>query len=274
MWKKFVLVLLICWVSLPALFAQNEITEENYLRQDSVLWSTYYERQDELSRLWKVLPEEKHDSLQVEAKVLLDDALRENACLAIRFASVPSGLQRLYKVRLGLSKDTLTYILNTLTPEMRDSFYGMNIQEHISCHQIVEGDALSSFPCTQADGMSFDWSVLQGKQVMLLCGGLSCMGKTGRAYLDRLYAATSRENFLIVVYCLSGSLNELQETQARYGGNYIYISDFKQDSSPMKIRYGCQATPTCFLTDSLHRVLVKCTGLGGVQEYIEKNGYF
>lgn len=272
--KRLFIIILVMGVCFPDSWAQDEITEENYLRQDSILWECYYKREAELGRLWKELPEEKHDSLRQVYQKTLDDALRENACLAIRFASVPSGLQRLYKVRLGLSKDTLTYILNTLTPEMRDSFYGMNIQEHISCHQIVEGDTLSSFPCTQADGMSFDWSVLQGKQVLLLCGGLSCMGKTGRAYLDRLYAATSRENFLIVVYCLSGSLNELQETQARYGGNYIYISDFKQDSSPMKIRYGCQATPTCFLTDSLHRVLVKCTGLGGVQEYIEKNGYF
>ena len=100
------------------------------------------------------------------------------------------------------------------------------------------------------------------------------MGKTGRAYLDSLYAATSRENFLIVVYCLSGSLDELQKNRARYEGDYIYVSDFKRDSSPMKIRYGCQATPTCFLADSLHRVLVKCSGLGGVQEYIKRNGYF
>ena len=204
----------------------------------------------------------------------LDDALRENARLAIRFASVPSGLRRLYMVRDDVCKDTLQHILNTLTPEMRHSFYGKNIQEHISCHQIVEGDTLSLFPCTQADGVPFDWSVLYGKRVLLLCDGLGCMGKTGRAYLDSLYAATSRENFLIVVYCLSGSLDELQKNRARYGGDYIYVSDFKRDSSPMKIRYGCQATPTCFLADSLHRVLVKCSGLGGVQEYIKRNGYF
>lgn len=72
---------------------------------------------------------------------------------------------------------------------------------------------MSPFPCTQADGVPFDWSVLYGKRVLLLCDGLGCMGKTGRAYLDSLYAATSRENFLIVVYCLSGSLDELQKNR-------------------------------------------------------------
>ena len=272
--KRLFIIILVMGVCFPDSWAQDEITEENYLRQDSILWDCYYKREAELGRLWKELPEEKHDSLRQVYIKTLDDALRENARLAIRFASVPSGLRRLYMVRDDVCKDTLQHILNTLTPEMRHSFYGKTIQEHISCHQIVEGDTLSLFPCTQADGVPFDWSVLYGKRVLLLCDGLGCMGKTGRAYLDSLYAATSRENFLIVVYCLSGSLDELQKNRARYGGDYIYVSDFKRDSSPMKIRYGCQATPTCFLADSLHRVLVKCSGLGGVQEYIKRNGYF
>ena len=29
----------------------------------------------------------------------------------------------------------------------------------------------------------------------------------------------------------------------------------------MKLKYGTQATPTCFLTDKQHIVKVKCTGL-------------
>ena len=204
------------------------------------------QREAEFGRLWKELPEEKHDSLWSAFQEVYDKTVRENARLACRFASVPSGLQRLYMVRFYVNKDTLQQILNTL-PDMRDSFYGKNIQAHVSSHQIVEGDTLPSFPCTQADGEPFDWALLDGKRLLFICEGLGCMGAGGRAYLDSLYAATSA---------------------------YIHLSDFKGDASPAKIVYGFQATPTCFLTDCAHRVLVKSEGLDGVERYIGETGYF
>ena len=126
--KRLFIIILVMGVCFPDSWAQDEITEENYLRQDSILWDCYYKREAELGRLWKELPEEKHDSLRQIYQKTLDDALRENARLAIRFASVPSGLRRLYMVRDDVCKDTLQHILNTLTPEMRHSFYGKNIQ--------------------------------------------------------------------------------------------------------------------------------------------------
>ena len=272
--KRFFIVLLVMGVCLPGSWAQDEITEANYLRQDSILWDAYYQSEAEFGRLWKELPEEKHDSLRSAFQDVYDKTVRENTRLACRFASVPSGLQRLYMVRFDVNKDTLQQILNTLPPDMRDSFYGKNIQAHISSHQIVEGDTLPSFPCTQTDGEPFDWALLDGKRLLFICEGLGCMGADGRAYLDSLYAATSRDDFYIVVYCLSRSLKDLQQTRERYKGAYIHLSDFKGDASPAKIIYGFQATPTCFLTDCAHRVLVKSEGLGGVERYIEKNGYF
>lgn len=272
--KRFFIILLVMGVCISESWAQDEITEANYLRQDSILWDAYYQREAEFGRLWKELPEEKHDSLWSAFQEVYDKTVRENARLACRFASVPSGLQRLYMVRFHVNKDTLQQILNTLPPDMRDSFYGKNIQAHVSNHQIVEGDTLPSFPCTQVDGEPFDWTMLDGKRLLFICEGLGCMGAGGRAYLDSLYAATSRDDFCIVVYCLSRSLKDLQQTRERYKGAYIHLSDFKGDASPAKIIYGFQATPTCFLTDCAHRVLVKSEGLGGVERYIEKNGYF
>lgn len=272
--KRFFITLLVMGICLPESWAQDEITEANYLRQDSILWDTYYQREAEFGRLWKELPEEKHDSLQSAFQDVYDKTVRENARLACRFASVPSALRRLYMVRFYVNKDTLQQILNTLPPDMRDSFYGNNIQAHVSNHQIVEGDTLPSFPCTQADGEPFDWALLDGKRLLFICEGLGCMGAGGRAYLDSLYAATSRDDFYIVVYCLSRSLKDLQQTRERYKGAYIHLSDFKGDASPAKIIYGFQATPTCFLTDCAHRVLVKSEGLGGVEKYIGETGYF
>lgn len=69
--KRLFIIILVMGVCFPDSWAQDEITEENYLRQDSILWDCYYKREAELSRLWKELPEEKHDSLrQVYTKYL------------------------------------------------------------------------------------------------------------------------------------------------------------------------------------------------------------
>lgn len=272
--KRFFIILLVMGVCISESWAQDEITEANYLRQDSILWDTYYQREAEFGRLWKELPEEKHDSLRSAFQDVYDKTVRENTRLACRFASVPSGLQRLYMVRFDVNKDTLQQILNTLPPDMRDSFYGKNIQTHVSNHQIVEGDTLPLFPCMQSDGTPLDRSLLDDKRLLFIYEGLGCMGASGRAYLDSLCSATSRDDFFIVVYCLDESLKELKRTQERYGGKYIHVSDFMGDATPVKIVYGCQAMPTCFLTDKSHRVLVKCEGLWPVEEYIEKTGFF
>ena len=163
--------------------------------------------------------------------------------------------------RLDIPKDTLENILNSLHADLQESFYGKNIRQHLQTKQIQEEDSIYKFPCIQRDGKEFDWSITRGKQLLILYGGLGCMGEAGRKELESLYNNTSRDNLLILVYWPCSSLENLQKLKQEYPSGYIFISDFKQDASPMKIKYGTQATPTCFLTDKQHIVKVKCTGL-------------
>ena len=164
-------------------------------------------------------------------------------------------------VRNHVSKDSLAKVLNTLPEEMQKSETGLNIKAHLETEQLAEGNALFSFPCQNEEGEPFDWETLKGKQVLLLYGGLGCMGSNGREALKNLYEQTSRKNLEIIVYWPSSSLENLQAIRKQYPSDYIFISDFKQDASPMKIKYGCQATPTCFLTDKNHLIVVKSEGL-------------
>lgn len=55
----------------------------------------------------------------------------------------------------------------------------------------------------------------------------------------------------------------------------IFMFPDLTDSEPDEnsIRLSKRPLPV-FWPDSLPRVLVKCSGLGGVQEYIKRNGYF
>lgn len=255
------------------LYSQNTITEAAYLKEDSLLWTQYENRQEELSRLWEAMPDKK-DSIQHAFDEMSRKAAEKNRELAIKYASVPSGLQRLYMVRLQLSKDTLKSILDSLTPEMQQSFYGKNLREHLQTGQIEAGDSIYPFPCVRTDGTPFDWNCTDGKQLLILYGGLGCMGENGRNELELLYKQTSRDNLLVIVYWPCSALKYLQQVKDEYPSDYIFVSDFKQDASPMKIKYGTQATPTCFLTDKQHIVKVKCTGLHMelFNPYIQRTG--
>lgn len=242
------------------LYSQEVITEANYLKEDSILWANYECQQEELSQYWETMPD-KRDSLQSIFNELYKEAVRINIELAMKYSSVPSGLERLYMIRLDIPKDTLENILNSLNTEMQESPAGRNIRKHLQTKQIQKGDSICTFPCVQSDGKTFDWSITNEKQLLILYGGLGCMGRAGRELLELLYRQTSRDTFLILVYWPCSSLENLQKAKEQYPFEYTFISDFKQDASPMKIKYGSQATPTCFLTDKQHIVKVKCTGL-------------
>lgn len=257
--NKLVLILVYLFCA-TELYSQEIITESNYLKEDSLLWIDYGKQQEKLSQYWTTMPDKK-DSIQSLFKEIYEKVSKANIELAMKYASVPSGLQRLYMTRLNIPKDTLKNILNSLTIEMQDSFYGKNIQEHLRTEQIQEGDSIYTFSCVQTDGKEFDWNITNGKQLLILYGGLDCMGKDGREELELLYNQTSDDNLLIVVYWPCNSLETLQTLKKEFPSEYIFISDFKQDASPMKIKYGTQSTPTCFLTDKQHLVKVKCTGL-------------
>ena len=144
---------------------------------------------------------------------------------------------------------------------MRESFMEGISRNIFGCGRLRERDSLWEFPCYRDDGNIFDWHGLKGRPVLLLYGGLGCMGEDGRKELELLRRQTSLEDLQIVVYWPCRSLKDLQEVKKVFPFDFIFVSDFKLDDSPMKIKYGAQATPTCFLTDEHHVVKVKCGGL-------------
>jgi peroxiredoxin len=248
---------------LPALFScrsRESITEENYLKADSTIWLTYERETEALAECMKKYPE-KRDSLKIVAEQVLEIALRKNEALAIKYATTPSGLQRVYMVRLNLSKDTLRAVLETLPKEMQNSPYGKSILAHIKNEQIEEGSPYYDFTATDTNGREFHLSSLSGKNMLLLYGGVDCMGQEGRDFLSSLYHKTSRSNFEIVIYWPCSSLERLKNLKEHFSDDYIYVSDFLQDHSLFKIIYGAQATPTCFVINKEGTVITKSTGL-------------
>lgn len=269
--KFVVIILALMTISCNSKVQNETLTEENYLHEDSLLWINFEKETEGLIAILDSLPNQR-DSIINVYNVILEKANQKNIELAFKYACTPSGLQRLFMVRNHVSKDSLAKVLNTLPEEMQKSEAGLNIKAHLETEQLAEGDALYAFPCQDEEGEAFNWETLKGKQVLLLYGGLGCMGSNGREALKNLYEQTSRKNLEIIVYWPSSSLENLQAIRKQYPSDYIFISDFKQDASPMKIKYGCQATPTCFLTDKKHQIVVKSEGLDidAINEHIQK----
>ncbi|QES87341.1 peroxiredoxin family protein [Rhizosphaericola mali] len=238
----------------------QEISERNYLNLDSCLWKNYEMEIQKTSEYLSKNPNMK-DSLTIVYENILNSTLEKNRKLAIQFATVPSGLQRVFMCRLTISKDTLRSILKRLPTELKSSLYYKSILLYINSNQIKEGDNFYDFNATTSTGNPFRLSSLIGKKILLLYGGLDCIGKDGRSYLNRLFEKASHHNFEIVVYCLSDNLENLKKVQETYHCNFVLVSDFQLDQSPFKIVYGAQETPTCFFINTNGKIIMKTEGL-------------
>lgn len=198
-----------------ALLAQESTAEAEFLRQENLLMEKYTHRQAELQACLKIQPA-KLDSLQARMHEEVRELIRQTVALATRYASTRSGLERLFATRQHIPKDTLARILHSVSPEMQASFHGQRLKAYVETRQIREGDTLSPFPCTQSDGRAFDWNTIRGKQVLLIYGGLECMGAEGREALKRLQAQTSEQDFLLLIYCPCTSLETLKQWEEQY----------------------------------------------------------
>ena len=87
---------------IPA-FAQ-EITEENYLQEDSLVWEKYKVIETRMFQLTEKYPEKRDSLLTVLYEKELPSILRESRNLALKYAAVPSGLKRLFICLLYTSR--------------------------------------------------------------------------------------------------------------------------------------------------------------------------
>ncbi len=244
--RLIVLIALCCGFCLRA--SAQQITEANYLKADSLLWAQY---EQEMAPIWEVFEQhpEKEDSLRQASYEISARTDRQNVALALRYAATPSGFERLFMVRLNIAKDTLRAVLERLPESMLISPTGKRLLRHLDAKQIEVGDRYYDFEATSDADALFKLSSLEGKNILLLYGGLDCMGPDGRTYLNDLYARTSRDDFEIVIYCPARNLKELQRVRASYPCEFPLVSDFLLDDTPVKILYGAQGTPTLFFID-------------------------
>ncbi|WP_233555826.1 peroxiredoxin family protein [Bacteroides sp. AM10-21B] len=271
--KQIFTIAILLFILLTSFTAEQDkrITEANYLKEDSLLWYGYEENANAIYRLMKEHPE-KNDSLENILSLLYSKAAIENVGLALKYFTVPSGLQRVYMLRNMIGKKTLKNILNVLPDTLQNTSYANYIRNYIETPQLSEGDQYVKFETQTASGEKFDWRSMENKNLLLLYDGLSCMGKYGRDYLKELLDKTDRKDLDIVVFCCTSNLEHLKELQKHYP-DFTLISDFQPEGNSMNIIYDAQSRPTCFIIDRKGIIQVRCEGLDPklIEDYLKSD---
>lgn len=241
--------------------------EQEYIKADSTLWAEYEVEGERLAELYA----ENEDSLYIKAVELEAYADLKNKQLAIEYSDTPSGLRRCFMLRLDIEKDALQEILSDLPRDLRQSESAKAIKEHIATNQMEVGMEFVPIDVVDADGNKIAWDEYRNKNILLIYGGLGCMGRFGRSELATLREEYAEDNLAIVVYCPVSTLEELGEFRNKYSADYIYISELMADYSLFKIKYGVQSMPTCFVIDKSGKVVLKTVGFD-VQQVKEQVG--
>lgn len=246
----------------------NTMLEQEYIKADSILWAKYESECDKLAELYS----ENKDSLYIKATELDAYADRRNKELAIKYSATPSGLKRCFMLRLDIKKDTLQDILNKLTRDLHQSDCAKAIKAHIATQQIEVGMKFFPIDVVNADGNKFVWNEHRNKNILLIYGGLGCMGYSGRRELAALREEFAEDNLAIVVYYSVDTLDKLKEFRNQYSDDYTFISELMSNYSPFVIKYGVQSTPTCFVIDRSGTIVLKTIGFDAeqVKEQIDK----
>ena len=239
----------------------NAKLEQEYIKADSTLWTEYEAEGERLAELYA----ENEDSLYIKAVELEAYTDLKNKELAIEYSATPSGLRRCFMLRLDIEKDALKDILSNLPRDLRKSECAKAIKAHIATEQIEVGMKISPIDVVDADGNKFAWDKHRNKNILLIYGGLGCMGRSGRRELAALREEYAEDNLAIVVYYSVSSLEELKEFRNQYSDDYIFISELMPDYSPFKIKYGAQSTPTCFVIDRSGTIVLKTVGFDAEQ---------
>ncbi len=238
----------------------QEITKENFQKAGNKIFSDYKEKIIKVQMDINKFPD-KSDSL-ANAKDIITNEMKNNYKeLAVKYASISSGLELLYSLRLKFTKDSLINILNSLPIELKESAYGKSLLKHTQNEQIKEGGKIYDFKTIDTNGNDFYLSKIKNNRILLVCGGLECMGENGRKALKEINKSSLKNNLSVVVYVFAKNIDDLKFTKNKYNLNCILISDFLNEHSCIKTIYGVQTTPTCFFINEDKTVLLKTEGL-------------
>lgn len=180
----------------------------------------------------------------------------ERLRLACIYASANSEALKMVKNEAGkLSREQMMEVYNSLAPAMQKRQLGKAMKAYAKKEGVLVGDPLPHFDGVGVDGKPFDWSVTEGKRVLLIYEGWGYLKRSSHFWFKDLLAATDRDSLAVVAYVYAASLAELQKrVKAFQLEPYLVISDLQGKEGPLDKKMGIKGIPTYYYTDRQGRV--------------------
>lgn len=180
----------------------------------------------------------------------------ERLRLACIYASSHSEALKMVKNEAAkLSREQMMEVYNSLTPAMQKTQLGKAIKAYPLKKGVLAGDPLPHFEGFGPDGKPFDWSVTEGKRVLLIYEGWGYLKRSTHFWFKDLLAATDRDSLAVVAYVYAASQTELQKrVKAFQLEPYLVISDLQGKEGPLDKKMGIKGIPTYYYTDRQGRV--------------------
>lgn len=180
----------------------------------------------------------------------------ERLRLACIYASANSEALKMVKNEAGkLSREQMMDVYNSLAPAMQKRQLGKAMKAYAKKEGVLVGDPLPHFDGVGVDGKPFDWSVTDGKRVLLIYEGWGYLKRSSHFWFKDLLAATDRDSLAVVAYVYAASMAELQKrVKAFQLEPYLVISDLQGKEGPLDKMMGIKGIPTYYYTDRQGRV--------------------
>ena len=180
----------------------------------------------------------------------------ERLRLACIYASANSEALKMVKNEAGkLSREQMMEVYKSLAPAMQKRQLGKAMKAYAKKEGVLVGDPLPHFDGVGVDGKPFDWSVTEGKRVLLIYEGWGYLKRSSHFWFKDLLAATNRDSLAVVAYVYAASMAELQKrVKAFQLEPYLVISDLQGKEGPLDKKMGIKGIPTYYYTDRQGRV--------------------
>lgn len=149
-----------------------------------------------------------------------------------------------------LSREQMLQVYNSLDAKTKRSQLGKSMKAYVEKKAVLVEDALPHFDGVGPDGKPFDWSVTDGKRVLLIYEGWGWIKRSTHFWFKDLLSATDRDSLAIVAYVYAGSIAELQKRVKSFQLEpYLVISDLQGKEGPLNKKMGVHGIPTYYYTD-------------------------
>ena len=191
-----------------------------------------------------------------EENRLIHELNEERRRLAVlHAASSPSAMSTVITESSNISRDDLHQVYASLNKGMQRTNLGKALRKHIEKKTLLVGDPLPHFNGVGLDGQPFDWSVTDGKRVLLIYEGWGWIKRDTHLWFKDLLAATDRDSLAVVAYVYAASLAEFQKRVKSFQLEpYLVVSDLQGKEGPLNKKIGIRGVPTYFYTDRQGRV--------------------